>query len=101
METFEASFLFFLIRLIIGGVAGFFAIFYLSRTRELAWIFIIAGTLSLYAYILFETLHGLQIVSFDFYVFGIRFYDMFSIIMSNLPLVFISLGFISILLKHR
>ena len=101
METLEATFTFFLIRLIIGGVAGFFAIFYLSKTRELAWIFIIVGTLSLYAYILFDTLHSLQILNFDFSVLGLRFFDIFSIIMSNLPLLFIALGFIIVLLKHR
>ncbi len=101
MDTFETSFWFFLIRLIIGGAASFFAIFYLSKTRELAWIFIIMGTLSLYAYILFDTLHTLQIVSFDFYVLGIRSFDIFSIILSNLSLIFIALGFISVLLKHK
>jgi hypothetical protein len=101
MDTFEASFLFFLIRLIIGGIAGFFAIFYLSKTRELAWIFIIVGTLSLYVYILFDTMHSLQIISFDFPLFGVSFFTIFSIILSNLPLIFIALGFISVLLKHR
>jgi len=90
MQSFELSFWFYLIRLVVGGAAAFCAILYLSKTRELAWVFIITGTLQ-----------GLRIVSFDFMVLGLRFAEVFSIVMSNLPLVFIILGFISIIIKHR
>jgi hypothetical protein len=51
--------------------------------------------------VLFDTLQGLRIVSFDFMVFGVRFAEVFSVVMSNLPLVFITMGFISILIKHK
>jgi hypothetical protein len=101
MQSFELSFWFYLIRLVVGGAAAFCAILYLSKTRELAWVFIITGTLLLYAYFLFDTLQGLRIVSFDFMVLGLRFAEVFSIVMSNLPLVFIILGFISIIIKNR
>ncbi|MEJ2665279.1 MAG: hypothetical protein P8107_14780 [Spirochaetia bacterium] len=101
MQSLEFSFWFFIIRLVMGGVAGFFAIFYLSKTRDLAWVFMIVGTLLLYAYFLFDTLYSLRIVSFDFTIFGVHFVELFSIIMSNLPLVFIALGFITIIIKNR
>jgi hypothetical protein len=101
MDAHNFSFWFFLLRIVMGGIASFCAIFYLSKTRELAWIFIIVGTILFYAQILFDTLTSLEILRFDLFLFGINLFEIFSILMSNLPLLFFTIGFITIIIKHR
>ncbi len=44
------------IKLVLGGLAAFLAIVLWSKTREAAWVALIAGVLSAYAGIVFEFL---------------------------------------------
>ncbi len=53
---FDSNVLFLLIRLCLGGLAGFLAIMLWTRIRDAAWLLIIAGTLASYAALLYEIL---------------------------------------------
>lgn len=44
------------IKLILGGIAAFWAIMIWSKTREAVWVLLIAGTLTAYAGIVYDVL---------------------------------------------
>ena len=98
----EFSFWYFVIKLIFGALACFFAILLFSKTRDLAWLFVIIGTVLLYIQIVFETLYTLNIISQDYFLFlGINFFHIINIIITNLPLTAFTTGFIILLIKNK
>lgn len=51
----------FIIKLILGGIAAFLAIFVMSKTRDIAWMFLVAGFLLSYAALVIELMEELGI----------------------------------------
>ena len=45
--------LLFIIKLVLGGIVAFLAIFVMSKTRDASWMFLVAGFLLSYVSILF------------------------------------------------
>lgn len=48
------EFLFIIIKMVLGGLIAFFAILLMSKTRDLSWMFLVAGFLLSYVSILYE-----------------------------------------------
>lgn len=53
----------YIIKLVLGGIAAFFAIMLWSKTRDTAWMSLVAGTIISYAGIVYEMLN-----KFDIYI---------------------------------
>ena len=89
--------LLFIIKLVLGGVVGFFAIMIMSKTRELSWMFMVIGFLLSYAALVFELMVQLGVFTLGHaFVFGI---PLASLICTVVPSVFFLLAFIFKLLK--
>jgi len=86
-------------KLIFVGIAAFFAIIVWSRTREGAWMLMVAGTLATYMDCVFILLGDLGMIQADFLVVsGIPFARIF---FTNLPYLFYALAFLSIAKKKK
>ena len=86
-------------RLATGAIATFFAILLWSQTRDVSWVLVIIGTLVSYAEIVLTTLETFGVVSSDlFYLSG---FPVFEMVLVNLPLVFLTLAFISMIVRRR
>ncbi|MBN2531438.1 MAG: hypothetical protein JXB88_01030 [Spirochaetales bacterium] len=86
-------------RIITGAMCTFFAILLWSKTREPAWIFIIIGTLCIYVEIVFTTLEAFGILSKD--LLTISGIPVLKLLLFNLPLLFITIGFITIITGNK
>lgn len=65
----------FIIKLILGGIAAFLAIFVMSKTRDAAWSFLVAGFLFSYAALVVELMSELGI------------FDLNAVKVAGLPLI--------------
>lgn len=88
-----------LTRLFFGGIGTFFAILLWSKTRDTAWILIVVGTLVSYADIVYSTLQRFGIIT-DMVFF---FYEipLFSILLTNVPMIFYIAGFLVVITRKR
>ncbi len=85
--------------LVFGALATFCAILLWSRTRELSWTFVIVGTIVFYAGIVFTTLVRFGIL--DDQYFSFRGVPVVQLALTDLPLVFIAIGFLIALGKKK
>jgi hypothetical protein len=78
--------------LVLGAFATFCAILLWSRTRDMAWTFVIIGAIVSYADIALTTLRSFGILGEDL----IRYHGIpvLSIALANLPLLFSGIGFL-------
>lgn len=79
-------------RLGAGSVATFLAILLWSRTRDIAWMFVIIGIIVAYGESVYLTLRAFGVVHAEFIV--IHGVPVFEIVLANLPMLFFSVGFI-------
>ncbi len=77
--------------LALGAFATFCAILLWSRTRDLAWTFIIIGAIVSYADIVLATLRGFGILGED--LLNYRGVPVLQIALADLPLLFFGIGF--------
>ena len=94
-----SEFVVLLSRLATGAIATFFAILLWSQTRDVSWVLVIIGTLVSYAEIVITTLESFGVVSTDF--FDVSGFPVLRIVLVNLPLVFLSFAFISMIVRKR
>lgn len=88
-----------IIRLVIGSAASFFAIFFWSRTRDTAWMFVIIGVVIEYAKILFSALQYFGFISSSLLTVGGL--ELGQVVLDNLPAVFITVGVIIMIARSR
>jgi len=86
-------------RLALGAFATFGAILLWSRTRDLAWTFLIIAAILTYAEIVLATLRGFGILGEDLLAY--RGVPVLQIALANLPLLFAGLGFILAATRKR
>ena len=86
-------------RLALGAFATFAAILLWSRTRDMAWTFVINGAIVAYADIVLTTLRTLGVVGAD--LFAYRGVPVLSIALADLPLLFAGIGFLVAALRRR
>lgn len=95
----DASLLLYIIKLVLGGIAAFFAILLWSKTRDAAWMSLVAGIVTSYANIVYEMLVDLGIVlSNGPLVAGI---PLATLLFTVIPTLFYILAFILMLIRNR
>ncbi len=85
--------------LVFGAFATFCAILLWSRTRELSWTFVVVGVIVFYAGIVFTTLVQFGILEED--LFSIRGVPIVQLVLTDLPLLLIAIGFLIALGKKK
>lgn len=91
----DSEILLYIIKLVFGGIAAFLAIMLWSRTRDAAWMCLVAGAVTGYGGLVYELLEKLGIVLASSYqLYGI---PVSSLLFSVIPSIFIILGFILML----
>ncbi len=95
----SADFIFMMSNIIFGGVATFTSVILWSKTRDVAWILIIIGTIVYYINIIYELLDSFGIVgNYSFVIYGI---PIVKLTLQNLPMVFFTIGFIVVITRRR
>jgi len=80
--------LLFIIKLILGGIAAFLAIFVMSKTRDASWMFLVAGFLFSYAALVIDLMTELGIISLDsILLFGMPLISLLSAIIPSLMFI--------------
>ncbi len=78
--------------LVVGAFATFAAILLWSRTRDMAWTFLIIGAIISYADVVFSTLTAFGILAEDPFVYnGV---PLLRLALANFPLLFSGIGFL-------
>lgn len=86
-----------LVRLVVGAVAGFFAILLWAKTRDSAWMLMIAGTIAYYGFVVYETLKVFGVVASDVYILpGVL---AASVVLENFPPLLFTVGFVLMLIR--
>ncbi len=85
--------------LVVGAFATFAAILLWSRTRDMAWTFLIIGVIISYADIIFSTLAAFGILGEDPFVYnGV---PLLRLALANFPLLFSGIGFLVAAARRR
>jgi hypothetical protein len=85
--------------LVLGAFCTFCAILLWSRTRDMAWTFVIIGAIVSYADIVISTLKAFGILGADLMAYkGI---PVLQIALANLPLLFSGIGFLIAVSRRR
>lgn len=93
----DSEILFFIIKLVLGGIVAFFAIMLMSKSRDAAWMTIVGGFLFSYASIVYELMVKLGVVLGNgICVFGI---PLVQLIFAVVPSLFYIAAFIIMLLR--
>jgi hypothetical protein len=85
--------------LLFGAFATFCAILLWSRTRDMAWTFVIVGTIVSYAGIVYGTLAAFGII--DEARFALRGVPVVRIALRDLPPLFLGIGFIVAVARRK
>ena len=85
--------------LLLGAFATFCAILLWSRTREMAWVFLIVGVIISYADIVIATLRSYGILGPEPHLAG--GVPIVRILLADLPLLFAGIGFIIAFARRR
>jgi hypothetical protein len=87
------------LHLLFGAFATFCAILLWSRTRDMAWTFVIVGAIVSYAGIVYGTLATFGII--DEAAFALRGVPVVRIVLADLPPLFLGIGFIIAVARRR
>ena len=85
-------------RLGIGAIATFLAILLWSNTRDIAWMFIVMGTILRYGEVMYSTFELFGIVHMDGAIRGIPIVE---IVFLNLPTLLFIAGFAVMISRSR
>jgi hypothetical protein len=85
--------------LVLGAFATFGAILLWSRSRDMAWTFVIIGAIVAYANIALTTLRTFGILGEDLFLY--RGVPVLSIALADLPLLFSGIGFLVAASRRR
>jgi hypothetical protein len=86
-------------RLVLGALTAFFAIMLWSRTRDAAWMLMVTGTIAAYAETIYSILEMFGVTKTMAVIGSV---PLASIILSNLPAVFILSAFlVMVFRKYR
>lgn len=91
--------LLFIIKLILGGIAAFLAIFVMSKTRDSSWMFLVAGFLFSYAALVVDLMTELGIFAVDFIL--VAGMPLVSLLSAVIPSVMFIIAFIIKLCKKQ
>lgn len=95
----QSTLILYIIKLALGGIAAFLAILLWSKTRDAAWMSLVAGVVTSYAGIVYNMLVDLGIVlNGGPLVFGI---PLATLLFTCVPTLFYILAFILMLIRNR
>lgn len=95
----QSEIILYIIKLVLGGIAAFLAIMLWSKTRDAAWVSLVAGAVTSYAGVVFEMLVKLGvIVPGGLAVAGI---PIATLLFTVIPSIFFILAFILMLNRNR
>ncbi|MFA6936903.1 MAG: hypothetical protein WCQ67_01585 [Treponema sp.] len=95
----QSTLVLYIIKLSLGGIAAFLAILLWSKTRDAAWMSLVAGVVTSYAGIVYNMLVDLGIVlNGGPLVFGI---PLATLLFTCVPTLFYILAFILMLIRNR
>ena len=81
----DSNILLFIIKLVSGGLVAFFAILLMSKTRDAAWMLMVAGFLISYVSLVYDMLCGLGVIkAVAFAVFGIPLIPLLGVLLPSL-----------------
>jgi hypothetical protein len=87
-------------RLILGALASFFAIMLWSRTRDIAWILMVIGTIAAYVETVYSILRLFGIAGGNLFVIGTM--PFMSILLPSLPTAFFAAALaVMVIRKYR
>ena len=89
------------IKLVLGGTAAFLAIMLWSKTRESAWMALIAGTVTSYAGILYDVLRVFGIAAFQNASLEIAGINLITLFFAVVPQLCYVIAFILALIRKR
>jgi len=89
----------FIIKLVLGGIAAFLAIFIMSKTRDASWMFLVAGFLFSYAALVFDLMAELGI--FDSNAITIGGFPLIPLLCAVIPSTMFITAFILRLCKKQ
>lgn len=84
-------------RLILGALAAFFAIILWSKTRDIAWMLMVVGTIAAYAETIYSILNTFGIASEAGPLLGSV--PLLSIVLPNIPTLFFTVAFIVMVMR--
>ena len=87
-------------RLVLGALASFFAIMLWSKTRDVAWMLMVIGTIAAYVEIVYAILNLFGISGGNIFMIGSM--PLMSILLPSLPTVFFIAAFlVMVVRKYR
>lgn len=93
----NSEILFYIIKLVLGGIVAFLAIMLMSKTRDGAWMSLVCGFLFQYASIVYDLMVTLGVLTTTgITLFGI---PLISLLFSVIPAVFYSIAFLIMILR--
>jgi len=84
-------------RLVLGALASFFAIMLWSKTRDVAWMLMVIGTIAAYVEIVYAILNLFGISGMNLLMIGSM--PLMSILLPSLPMVFFIAAFIVMVIR--
>jgi hypothetical protein len=87
------------LKLLFGFILAFLAILAWAKTRQEAWIFIIAGTLIRYMEIIYSILNDLEVINLEWGYVGEL--PLLQIVLTILPLALMGIGFLLFLIRNK
>ena len=95
----STDFVFMMSNIVVGGITTFVAVLLWSKTRDIAWILMIVGTILYYIYIIYNVLDKFGIVgNYSPIIYGI---PVVKVALSNLPLIFFAIAFIVVIGRKK
>ena len=95
----ETEIIFFIIKLLLGGVIAFLAIMLWSRTRDFSWMFLVLAAVTGYSSIVFDLLLRLGFVtSRNVLILGNEI-PLVQLVLAVIPSLFVIAAFILMLIK--
>ncbi len=95
----SAEILLYIVKLVLGGILAFLAIMLWSRTRDAAWMSLVAGAVTAYAGLVYEMFVKLGIIlESQLRLYGI---PVSSLIFTVVPSIFFILAFILMLFRTK
>lgn len=95
----QSEMILYIIKLVLGGFAAFFAILLWSKTRDVAWMSLVAGTITSYAGIVYDMMSSFGLIaSKGMLVFGV---PLASLLFASIPSLFYITAFILMLTRNR
>jgi hypothetical protein len=91
----DYSLVYFIVRAACGALGGLCAILFWPRNRDVAWVFVILGTIILYLHLVFEMLVKIKLLVPGYFVIaGLQIFEIVALVLGAVPFLFFAIAFI-------